>query len=105
MIWTMLAMLCVVATKFLTSVRLRGLRAKFESIQPEIDDLRLKVSQTEEEMEALRLKVEEREQLLTNLGDVVRVLEDSLKRPITDVDTQDRVQLVESTVVEEGAGV
>ncbi len=104
MIWTMLALLCVVATKFLTSVRLRGLRAKFDSIQPEIDDLRLKVAQTEEEVEALRLKVEDKEQLRTNLGDVVRVLEDSLKRPVTDIDTQDRVQLMESTAVEEGAG-
>lgn len=104
MIWTMLALLCVVATKFLTSVRLRGLRAKFDSIQPEIDDLRLKVAQCEEEVEALRLKVEDREQLLTNLGDVVRVLEDSLKRPVADVDTLDRVQLVESTAMEESAG-
>ena len=55
-------------------------------------------------MEALRLKVEDKEQLRTNMDDVVRVLEDSLKRPATDIDTQDRVQLMESTAVEEGAG-
>ncbi len=104
MIWTILAFLCVLATKFLTAVRLRGLKAKLEAIQPEIDNLRLKVAQSEEEMEALKLKVEEREKLLSNLADVVRILEDSLKQPVTDIESVERVQLMQA-VVEEAGGI
>ena len=104
MVWTILALLCVLATKLLTSVRLRGLKAKLEAIQPEIDGLRLRVSQSEEEMEALKLKVEEREKLLSNLADVVRILEDSLKQPVTDVDAAERVKLMQAAV-EEAAGI
>jgi peptidoglycan hydrolase CwlO-like protein len=100
MVWTILAFLCVLATKFLTAVRLRGLKARLEAIQPEIDELRLKVAESEEEMEALKLKVEEREKLLTNLQDVVRIYEDALKQPVTDIATQERVQLLQ-TVGEE----
>ena len=54
MVWTILTFLCVLATKFLTSVRLRGLKTKLEAIQPEIDDLRLKVAVSEEQMEELK---------------------------------------------------
>jgi hypothetical protein len=104
MLWTILAFLCVLATKFLTSVRLRGLKAKFEAIQPEIDGVRLKVAESEEQMEALRLKVEEKEKLLSNLADVVRILEDSLKQPVTDIETQERVQMMQASI-EDGSGV
>lgn len=92
---TILALLCVVATKFLTSVRLRGLRAKFDSIQPEIDALQTQVTESEEKLGELGLKVEEKEALLSNLADAVRILDDSLKRPIEDLTAQDRVQLAE----------
>jgi len=92
---TILALLCVVATKFLTSVRLRGLRAKFDSIQPVIDALHTQVTESEEKLEELGLKVEEKEALLSNLADAVRTLDDSLKRPIEDLTAQDRVQLAE----------
>ena len=95
-----MALLCVVATKFLTSVRLRGLKAKLEAIQPNIDDLRLKVADSEEQMEALKLKVEEKENLLTNLGDVVRIYEEALKQPVTDIATEERVQLMEAGLEE-----
>ncbi len=104
MLWTILAFLCVLATKFITSVRLRGLKAKLEAIQPEIDDLRLKVADSEEQMEALRLKVEERESLLANLSDVIRTYEEALRQPATDHLEQERVQLMQAGA-EEGAGV
>jgi peptidoglycan hydrolase CwlO-like protein len=104
MVWTILAFLCVLSTKFLTSVRLRGLKAKLEAIQPEIDDLRLKVADSEEQMEALKLKVEEKEQLLTNLGDVVRIYEEALRQPVVDIAAEERVQLMEAGA-EESAGV
>ena len=100
----MLAFLCVLATKFLTSVRLRGLKAKLEAIQPEIDDLRLKVADSEEQMEALKLKVEDRESLLTNLSDVIRIYEEALRQPETDHLAEERVQLMQAEA-EESAGM
>lgn len=92
---TILALLCVVATKFITSVRLRGLRTKFDSIQPEIDALQAQVTESEEKSEELSLEVEEKEALLSNLADAVRILDESLKRPAGNLNVQDRVQLVE----------
>jgi predicted nucleic acid-binding Zn-ribbon protein len=85
------------ATKFLTSVRLRGLKAKLEAIQPEIDEVRYKVAEAEDSFDTLKLKVEEKEKLLNNLKDVVRNLEDSLKQPATeDRESYERVQLMEA---------
>ena len=104
MVWTILAFLCVLATKFLTSVRLRGLKTKLEAIQPEIDDLRLKVADSEEQMEALKLKVEDRESLLTNLSDVIRIYEEALRQPATDHLAEERVQLMQAGA-EESAGM
>ena len=104
MIWTILALLCVMATKFITAVRLRDLKAKLNAIQPEIDNLRLQVADSEEEMEALKLKVEERESLLSNLGDVVRIYEEALRQPATDLMAEERVQLMEAET-EESAGI
>ena len=100
MVWTMLTFLCVLATKFLTSVRLRGLKTKLEAIQPEIDDLRLKVAESEEQMEMLKLKVEERESLLTNLRDVISMYEEALRQPSTDHSAQEQVQLMQTEVGE-----
>lgn len=104
MVWTMFGFLCVLATKFLTSVRLRGLKAKLEAIQPEIYDLRLKVAGSEEQMEALKLKVEDRESLLTNLSDVICVYEEALRQPATDHLAEERVQLMQAGA-EESAGM
>ena len=105
MVWiSILAFLCVLLTKVITSVSLRSLKAKLEAIQPEIDDLRLKLADSEEQMEALKLKVEEKENLLTNLGDVVRIYEETLRQPVGDFAAEERVQLMEAGA-EESAGV
>ena len=96
MVWTILGLLCVMATKFLTAVRLRGLKAKLEAIQPEIDEVRYKVAEAEDSYDTLKLKVEEKDKLLTNLKDVVRNLEDSLKQPAEDRESYERVQLMEA---------
>ena len=100
MVWTILTFLCVLATKFLTSVRLRGLKTKLEAIQPEIDDLRLKVADSEEQMEGFKLKVEERESLLTNLRDVISMYEEALRQPSTDHSAQEQVQLMQAEAEE-----
>ena len=100
MVWTILTFLCVLATKFLTSVRLRGLKAKLEAIQPEIDDLRLKVADSEEQMEVLKLKIEERESLLTNLRDVISMYEEALRQPSADHLAQELVQSMQAEAEE-----
>ena len=96
MIWTILACLCVLATKFLTSVRLRGLKARLEAVQPKIDDLRFKLAEIEEEVEELKLQVTQKTELFTALQDAVRTLEESIKQPATDIDALEREQLVQS---------
>ena len=88
MIWTILAFLGVLGTKFITAMRLKGLKAKLEAIQPRIDEVRSQLREVEEEYETLKLSVEDRESRLTHLQDAVRNLEDSLKRP-ADVDFQE----------------
>ena len=92
---TILALLCVVATKFLTAVRLRGLRANFDSIQPRIEVLHTRVTEFEEQLEELHLKVKEKEVLLNNSADAVRILDRNLKAPKKDLEAQERFQVVE----------
>ena len=104
MVWTIIAFLCVLATKFMTSVRLRGLKAKLDDIKPAIDELRLKVADSAEQMQSLKHNVEEKERLLTNLAGVVRIYEEVLQQPETDVAAEERVQMIESGT-EESAGV
>ena len=96
MIWTLLTFLCVVATKFLTSVRLRGLKAKLDAIQPHIDELRLELVKAEDEAEALRKKVDDRKDLIKYLKDAVNTLEMNIKQPATSLETAERVQLMQT---------
>ncbi|MEE2831718.1 MAG: hypothetical protein VYD18_05105 [Candidatus Latescibacterota bacterium] len=79
MIWTILAVAAVVATKLVTTLRLKDLRAKLESIQPDIDELRHKVAESEEEFEILRMKEEASESRVTHLKGVVQHLENQVK--------------------------
>ena len=96
MIYTMLALLCVLTTKFLTAVRLRGLKARLEAVQPHIDEVRTKLTASEQELEELKLQVSQRSELNNALQDVVRQLEESMKLPVEDADSAERVQLMES---------
>jgi predicted nuclease with TOPRIM domain len=96
MIWTLVALFCVLGTKFLTAVRLRGLRAKFEAAQPRIDELRSEVGRAEEALGEMRLQVTQKTELLNALEDVVRLLEESLKQPPRDVDAIERVKLMQT---------
>jgi chromosome segregation ATPase len=79
MIWTILAVAAVVATKLVTTLRLKDLKAKLESIQPDIDELRHKVAESEEEFESLRLKEEASESRVTHLKGMVQHLENQVK--------------------------
>ena len=50
-----------------------------------------KLRESEEKLEELSFDVEEREALLSNLADAVRILDGSLKRPVGNLNAQDRV--------------
>ena len=92
--WTLLAFMAVLATKFVTSVRLKGLKARLQAIQPNIDEVRVKLAEAEDECETIKMKVQDKESHLTHLGDAVRNLEESLKQPVDADDVvQERVQL------------
>lgn len=79
MIWTLLAIAAVVATKFVTSLRLKDMKAKLESIQPDIDELRTKVAESEDEFESLRMKEDATQTRVTHLKGVVQYLENQVK--------------------------
>jgi hypothetical protein len=55
------------------------LKAKFESIQPDIDELRFKVAESEDEFESLRLKEEASLSRITHIKGVVQHLETQVK--------------------------
>lgn len=104
MIWTIIAFLCVLGTKFATAMRLKGLKAKLEAIQPHIDETRLKLHEAEEEYESLKIKVEDNEARLTHLRDAVLNLENSLKQPAQpDAHAAER-ELVQSYLTAAAAG-
>lgn len=100
MIYAFISISFVLGVKVLTSLRLRGLKTRLESIQPEIDRLRMEVAKSEDELTELKLKVEEKEQLFLNLADIVRIYEESLRNPVDDTRVEERVQLMESGVGE-----
>ncbi|HJP30897.1 MAG: hypothetical protein QF689_05440 [Candidatus Latescibacteria bacterium] len=79
MIYTILAVMAVLATKFVTALRLKDLKAKLESIQPDIDELRTKVAESEDEFESLRLKEDAAQSRVTHLKGVVQHLETQVK--------------------------
>ena len=81
MLWTILAVVAVMSTKFVTALRLKDLKAKFEEIQPKIDELRLQLMEAEDEHENLRIKEEASQSRLTHLKGVVQYLENTVKSP------------------------
>ncbi len=74
-------MIAVLATKFLTALRLKDLKAKLEEIQPQIDELRYKLMEAEDEFASLRIKQEAVEVRMTHLKGVVNYLETAIKSP------------------------
>ncbi len=79
MIWTIVAVMAVLAIKFITALRLKDLKAKLESIQPDIQELRVKVAESEDEFEDLRLKESAAQSRVTHLKGVVQHLENQVK--------------------------
>jgi predicted nucleic acid-binding Zn-ribbon protein len=82
MFWTILAVLAVLSTKFVTSLRLKDLKAKFEEIQPKIDELRVQLAEVDDEHENLKVRETASQSRLTHLKGVVQYLENTVKSPI-----------------------
>ena len=89
MIWTIVAVMAVLATKFVTALRLKDLKAKLEGIQPYIDELRSKVATADDEYESLKLKEEATTTRLTHLRGVVLYLENQVKSAPADFSVPD----------------
>lgn len=101
MLWTILAALAVLATKFVTALRLKDLKAKLEGIQPDIEELRTKVAEAEDELGDLRIREEATETKLTHLKGVVQYLETSAKAPKSQPYMDEREQILQATSLEE----
>ena len=84
MIWTILAALAVVATKYGTSMRLKDLKVKLKAIEPEINELREKRLGSADEFEGLKLNEEATTTRLDALKGVVGYLENQVKAAATE---------------------
>lgn len=97
MIWTIVAVMAVLATKFVTALRLKDLKAKLEAVQPYIDDLKVKLGQAEDDYQNLKLKEEATQTRLTHLRGVVVYLENQVKSAPTDSSLPDeRAQVLQA---------
>lgn len=94
MIWTIVAFLAVLATKFLTALRLKDMKAKLDGIKPYIDELRLKIHEAEEEHANLQLKQEATQTRLTHLKGVVEYMEATVRSPANTIAVPDERQQV-----------
>ena len=75
MIWAVLTFILVGLTKYLTSLRLRNLRDKFQSDQRDADDLRRQLSEVVEKETVLRDETEKLMSKANTLHNIVVNLE------------------------------
>ncbi|MFH1566643.1 MAG: hypothetical protein ABIL09_01490, partial [Gemmatimonadota bacterium] len=101
MIWTMLAALAVLATKFVTALRLKDMKAKLEGIQPYIEEIKAKVAQAEDEFADLKMREESTRNKMTHLRSVVQFLETTAKSPSPQTYTDEREQVLQAAVEEQ----
>ena len=103
MIWTILAVLLVLGVKFLTSFWLKDLKAKFEAIQPKIDELRTELTVAEGEFGSLTIKDEATQTKLIHLKGIVSYLENEIKAPDNTAEPDEGQAILEAAVTEEPA--
>ncbi|MEW6754898.1 MAG: hypothetical protein AB1505_28535 [Candidatus Latescibacterota bacterium] len=75
MLWAILAFALVAITKYLTSLRLRRLRARIEQDRQAADELRRRLGQASEKEEVLKARIEELSQKARALTHVVATLQ------------------------------
>ena len=102
MIWTIAAVIAVLATKFVTALRLKDLKAKLEAMQPRILELREQLHGVEDEHENLKLKEDATSTRLTHLKGVVSHLESIVKAPANASAMSDERQQVLEAAEERG---
>jgi len=100
MVWTIVAVLLVLGVKFVTSLRLKDLKAKFEAIQPKIDELRTELPVAEDELESLKIKEEATQTRLTHLKGIVSYLENQIKAPDNTAVLDERQNILEAATEE-----
>ena len=98
MYYTVLAFVAVLATRFLTALRLKDMKGKLDGIKPHIDELRAKIHVLEEERANLQLKQEATQTRLTHLKGVVEYMEATVKSPanLTAAIPDERQQVLEA---------
>ena len=79
--WTLVALLCVLATKLLTAVRLRGLKDRLKTLRPQNSELQSHLRAAEEELAEIKEQVKVNSELVSVLRNVVRGMEERLRHP------------------------
>ncbi|MBM3276554.1 MAG: hypothetical protein FJY95_00515 [Candidatus Handelsmanbacteria bacterium] len=98
MIWAIISMLCVLGTKVVTAMRLKGMKRRHEDMKPLILELRAKVEAADTSYETIKSKEQALEVLNNHLRDAMRQLEGLVKEPANSRDdiTKERVQVMQS---------
>lgn len=94
MIWTILVILAVMATKAVTALRLKDLRSTLEGIQPKLAELRRQVREAEDEVNDLKAREAATKAKVGYLRGVVQYLENTVKGPAIDGAAADERELV-----------
>lgn len=94
MIWTIVAILAVMATRAVTAFRLKDLKATLEGIAPKIMDLRREVKEAEEELNEFKARETTSKTKVANLRAAVQYLENTVKGPPGDVGMVDEREMV-----------
>ena len=97
MLWTILATLCVIGTRFITSLRLKDMNAKLQSIVPEVEALRRQVAQIQAENGQAKDAVEKYRARLGHLKDVIQGLEAAIRSPKRNNAIDERIHVLDHT--------
>jgi len=81
-VWAILSFLIVVATKYITSIRLRSLREKIQKDQQDANELRRVLSQASEKEGELKAENEELQAKVTALRNIILTLERTHQRAL-----------------------
>lgn len=94
LLWTVLAALCVIGTRIVTSYRLRDLKIKLKSTMPKVDKLRQETAAVQDENEAHKATLENMQTRLSHLKDVINGLESAIRKPSAGTEADERMQVL-----------
>jgi predicted nuclease with TOPRIM domain len=96
MLWTVLSLLCVLAVKFVTVLRLKELKKKMEEGKPHIERLRAKLAEVEEEYKKCTRKQQSMQARMIHLKDVVDNLQNHLEKSDATAAAEERLQVLQN---------